>query len=96
MSTHLESEAAAAATNVAELTYRDAVCAAIEDEMAADDSVLLMGEDVAEAGGVFKTSVGLFERFGPEREGHNLPALCVDYSQHSPTGPRALGCCSCA
>ena len=67
MSTHLESESAAAATNVAELTYRDAVCAAIEDEMAADDGVLLMGEDVAEAGGVFKTSVGLLERFGPER-----------------------------
>jgi pyruvate dehydrogenase E1 component beta subunit len=49
------------------MAYRDAICAAIEDEMAADEGVLLMGEDVAEAGGVFKTSVGLLERFGPER-----------------------------
>jgi len=67
MSTHLESSAAPAASATLELTYRDAICAALEDEMAADDAVLLMGEDVAEAGGVFKTSVGLFERFGPER-----------------------------
>ena len=67
MSTHLESAAAPAASAVTELTYRDAVCAALEDEMAADETVLLMGEDVGEAGGVFKTSVGLFERFGPVR-----------------------------
>jgi pyruvate dehydrogenase E1 component beta subunit len=50
-----------------EMTYRDAICAAMEDELAADPSVLLMGEDVGPAGGVFKTSVGLFDRFGPER-----------------------------
>ena len=50
-----------------ELTYREAINAAIADAMAADPSVLLMGEDVATAGGVFKTNEGLPERFGRER-----------------------------
>ena len=50
-----------------ELSYREAICAALADELAADESVLLMGEDVAAAGGVFKTTEGLPERFGPER-----------------------------
>src|SRR5439155_3794979 len=49
------------------LTYRQAVAAAIADAMAADDRVILIGEDVAAAGGAFKTTVGLLERFGPER-----------------------------
>jgi len=44
-----------------------AITAAIGDEMAADDRVLLLGEDVGAAGGVFKTSDGLLERFGPDR-----------------------------
>ena len=50
-----------------ELTYRDAICTAIDDEMAADASVVLIGEDVGAAGGVFKTSVGLFEKYGGKR-----------------------------
>jgi acetoin:2,6-dichlorophenolindophenol oxidoreductase subunit beta len=49
------------------MTYREAIAAAMADEMEADPNVLLMGEDVANEGGVFKTSVGLVERFGPER-----------------------------
>jgi len=50
-----------------ELTYRAAVIAALSDEMESDDRVLLMGEDVAAAGGVFKTSDGLYDRFGDRR-----------------------------
>jgi transketolase C-terminal domain/subunit len=50
-----------------ELTYRDAVTRAIAQEMARDEDVVLLGEDIAAAGGVFKTTVGLFERFGPKR-----------------------------
>jgi pyruvate dehydrogenase E1 component beta subunit len=46
---------------------RQAISEAIAAEMAADDRVLLLGEDVGESGGVFKTSEGLFERFGPAR-----------------------------
>lgn len=49
------------------LTYRDALLTAMEDAMRADSSVVLMGEDVAEAGGPFKTSEGLFAAFGRER-----------------------------
>lgn len=52
---------------MAELTYRDAVSAAIAQEMDRDASVYFIGEDVAAAGGVFKATTGLLERFGPER-----------------------------
>jgi len=52
---------------VAEMTYRDAVAHGIAQEMARDPSVVLVGEDVAAAGGVFKATVGLLERFGPDR-----------------------------
>jgi pyruvate dehydrogenase E1 component beta subunit len=52
---------------LATLTYREAVARGIAQEMARDDRVLLIGEDVAEAGGVFKTTEGLRERFGPRR-----------------------------
>ena len=52
---------------MAELTYRDAVARGIAQEMARDPDVVFLGEDVAEAGGVFKTTVGLLEQFGPQR-----------------------------
>ncbi len=52
---------------MAELTYRDAVAAGIAQEMARDERVVFLGEDVAAAGGVFKTTVGLLEKFGPKR-----------------------------
>ena len=52
---------------MATLTYREAVARGIAQEMARDERVLLIGEDVAEAGGVFKTTDGLRERFGPRR-----------------------------
>ena len=52
---------------MAELTYRDAVASGIAQEMARDESVVFLGEDVAAAGGVFKATPGLLERFGPER-----------------------------
>jgi acetoin:2,6-dichlorophenolindophenol oxidoreductase subunit beta len=52
---------------MAELTYRDAVARGIAQEMRRDERVVLVGEDVAGAGGVFKTTVGLLEEFGPKR-----------------------------
>jgi pyruvate dehydrogenase E1 component beta subunit len=52
---------------VAELTYRDAVARGIAQEMERDPDVVFLGEDVAKAGGVFKATVGLFEKFGPLR-----------------------------
>ena len=52
---------------MAELSYREAVAAGIAQEMARDERVVLLGEDIAAAGGVFKTTVGLLEQFGPRR-----------------------------
>lgn len=52
---------------MAELTYREAVAAAIAQEMERDESVVFLGEDVAAAGGVFKATGGLLDRFGPLR-----------------------------
>ncbi|MBS1894761.1 MAG: alpha-ketoacid dehydrogenase subunit beta [Actinobacteria bacterium] len=49
------------------VTYKQAVTMAMADELAADPDVFVIGEDVGAAGGAFKTSEGLFERFGPER-----------------------------
>ena len=52
---------------MAELTYREAVSRAIAQEMEHDPTVYFIGEDVAAAGGVFKTTEGLMDRFGPGR-----------------------------
>ena len=50
---------------VAELTYRAAIAAGIAQEMRRDRAVVLIGEDVGAAGGVFKLTEGLFDEFGP-------------------------------
>jgi pyruvate dehydrogenase E1 component beta subunit len=52
---------------MAELSYRDAVIRGISQEMRRDKDVVLIGEDIAKAGGVFKATVGLYEEFGPLR-----------------------------
>ncbi|MBP1632632.1 MAG: Acetoin dehydrogenase component beta-subunit [Actinobacteria bacterium] len=52
---------------MAELTYRNAIARGIAQEMERDSRVVFIGEDIGAAGGVFKTTVGLFERFGPDR-----------------------------
>jgi len=49
------------------LTYRDALNAALREEMALDDRVFLMGEEVAEYDGAYKVSRGLLKEFGPHR-----------------------------
>ncbi len=52
---------------MAQLSYREAVTAGLAQEMRRDENVVFLGEDVAAAGGVFKTTVGLLEEFGPDR-----------------------------
>ncbi len=52
---------------MAELTYRDAVARGIAQEMERDERVVFLGEDVGKPGGVFKATVGLYEKFGPKR-----------------------------
>ncbi|NDL56251.1 alpha-ketoacid dehydrogenase subunit beta [Phytoactinopolyspora mesophila] len=49
------------------ITYRDAVAEGIAREMRRDPSVVCLGEDIGAAGGVFKTTVGLYDEFGPDR-----------------------------
>ncbi|MFJ9009175.1 alpha-ketoacid dehydrogenase subunit beta [Streptomyces canus] len=49
------------------ITYREAVAEGIAREMRRDPSVVCLGEDIGEAGGVFKTTAGLFKEFGRER-----------------------------
>jgi pyruvate/2-oxoglutarate/acetoin dehydrogenase E1 component len=48
-------------------TYREAVSEGIAREMRRDGSVVCLGEDIGAAGGVFKTTAGLFEEFGATR-----------------------------
>lgn len=52
---------------MAELSYREAVSHGIAQEMRRDPNLVMLGEDVAAAGGVFKTTVGLLDEFGPDR-----------------------------
>jgi acetoin:2,6-dichlorophenolindophenol oxidoreductase subunit beta len=54
-------------TGMSVISYRDAVTRALADELAGDESVILIGEDVGAAGGVFKATAGLFDRFGGDR-----------------------------
>ena len=49
------------------LEFREAIREAIAEEMERDERVILLGEDVADAGGVFKVTEGLVDRFGPQR-----------------------------
>jgi pyruvate dehydrogenase E1 component beta subunit len=49
------------------LTFAQAVNEALAEEMRRDDTVFIIGEDVAEAGTPFKVLAGLVEEFGPER-----------------------------
>jgi pyruvate/2-oxoglutarate/acetoin dehydrogenase E1 component len=55
------------ATNVRELSFGDAIKEAIAEEMRRDPNVILMGEDVAEAGTTFKVLTGLVDEFGKDR-----------------------------
>ncbi|MCI0424192.1 MAG: pyruvate dehydrogenase complex E1 component subunit beta [Acidobacteria bacterium] len=50
-----------------EITYRQAVNEALEEEMQRDPNVFLLGEEVAEYNGAYKVSQGLLDKFGPKR-----------------------------
>lgn len=49
------------------ITLAEAVTQALAHEMAVDNSVIVLGEDVAKNGGVFRTTVGLLDKFGDKR-----------------------------
>ena len=50
-----------------ELTLIEAVRQAMDEEMARDETVFITGEDVGPRGGVFRATVGLYDRYGPHR-----------------------------
>lgn len=50
-----------------EMKYAQAINTALSDAMSADPTVILLGEDIAEAGGSFKATRGLLDTFGPLR-----------------------------
>ncbi len=52
---------------MAELRYREALNSALREELARDQRVVLMGEDIGVFGGAFKVTEGLLEEFGEER-----------------------------
>jgi len=52
---------------MAEMRYRDALNAALREELRRDERVLLMGEDIGVFGGAFKVTAGLLEEFGERR-----------------------------
>jgi acetoin:2,6-dichlorophenolindophenol oxidoreductase subunit beta len=49
------------------VAFRTAIRDALDEELATDERVILFGEDIAVAGGVFATTTGLYEKYGPER-----------------------------
>src|SRR5258706_12274547 len=49
------------------ITYREAVARAIDEEMARDPNVIFFVEDIGKAGGVFKVTPGLWEKYGNDR-----------------------------
>ena len=50
-----------------QITLVEAINLALASEMARDSEVIVMGQDVAKDGGVFRSTLGLLDRFGPER-----------------------------
>lgn len=49
------------------IQFREAICEAMSEEMRRDDTIFLMGEEVAEYNGAYKASKGMLEEFGAER-----------------------------
>jgi pyruvate/2-oxoglutarate/acetoin dehydrogenase E1 component len=49
------------------LRGNEALCEALTQEMASDERVFVLGEDIAHHGGVFRVTQGLLKRFGPQR-----------------------------
>ncbi len=52
---------------MAEITLIDAIRQAMDEELARDENVFIVGEDVGKRGGVFRATVGLFDKYGEER-----------------------------
>jgi len=49
------------------IQFREAICEAMSEEMRRDETIYLMGEEVAEYNGAYKASKGMLDEFGPKR-----------------------------
>lgn len=54
-------------TKMRTIQFREAICEAMSEEMRRDESIYLMGEEVAEYNGAYKASKGMLDEFGPKR-----------------------------
>lgn len=54
-------------SNMAELTYIQAITSAMQEELARDENVFIVGEDVGAKGGVFRATDNLYNEFGEDR-----------------------------
>ncbi|PWH20377.1 MAG: alpha-ketoacid dehydrogenase subunit beta [Anaerolineae bacterium] len=50
-----------------ELTFAQAIREALDEELARNENIVLFGEDIGAWGGVFRTTEGLYEKYGPDR-----------------------------
>ena len=62
-----------------EVTFREAVAEAMSEEMRRDESVFLLGEEVAEYNGAYKASKGMLDEFGADRV-IDTPIAAVSYT----------------
>lgn len=67
MSTKTGADAEMDAGGTETMTVREAIRSALREEMADDEDVFVMGEDVGKFGGVFEVTAGLVDEFGEER-----------------------------
>jgi pyruvate dehydrogenase E1 component beta subunit len=66
---------------MAEYTFREVIAQAMSEEMRKDQSIYLMGEEVAEYNGAYKASKGMLAEFGPEELSiHRLLSLVSQVS----------------
>src|SRR3989442_9770108 len=74
------------------LNVAEAIGEGLREEMERDPRVFLMGEDVGAIGGIFATSRGLLEKFGPERvrETPISEAAIVGFAIRASLGPTGL------
>lgn len=50
------------------ITYREAIRHALDEELARDENVVIMGEEVAQYDGAYKVTQGLWKKWGDKRE----------------------------
>ena len=74
---------------MAELTLVEAINDCFHVELGRDENVMVMGEDVGRAGGVFRATAGLRDKFGADR--------CVDTPlAEAPTWPASVPSVRCS